>query len=59
VIQMKKQPKKNIYLTVEELRLICRALSDSMNYKPDDRIEQKWNLLLKCTVYKLNIEKLK
>lgn len=37
-----------VELTAEELGLINRALSDSMNYKPDDRRDEKWALLLRC-----------
>ncbi len=31
----------------DEFDLICRALSDSMNYKRNEKFNEKWNLLLK------------
>lgn len=45
-----------IELTSEEMGLITRALSDSMNYKPDDRFSEKWALLLTLTQKKLELE---
>lgn len=39
--------KITVDLTEEELGLTCRALSDSMNYKPGVCKDEKWSLLLK------------
>ena len=47
----------NIDLSYSDLVLICRALSDSMNYKPDHLYSEKWALLLKVKEYQLRFEK--
>ena len=39
--------------TTEEMALLCRALSDSMNYKPNDCFLEKYSLLLVCKRYEL------
>lgn len=44
--EMKKSDVK-ITVSKEELSIICRALSDSMNYKPNVLFSEKWELLLK------------
>lgn len=41
----------------DEFDLICRALSDSMNYKPNDRWNEKWDLLIKLKTIKHLAEK--
>ena len=45
-----------IELTSEELGLINRALSDSMNYEPNDRWSEKWSLLLALKQKQLELE---
>lgn len=45
-----------IELTSEDLGLITRALSDSMNYKPNDRWGEKWSLLLTLKQNQLELE---
>lgn len=52
----KRQNKPNLDLSIEELDLICKALSDSMNYKPEDRISEKWDLLTKCKARQILME---
>ena len=52
----KPQSKKDIELSEEELGLICRALSDSMNHKKEDRFQEKWDLLLKCKAYQVRLK---
>ena len=43
-------------LTSEELDLLTTALSDSMNYNPDDRFNEKWALLLALTRKKMKLK---
>lgn len=42
--------------SVDDLALICRALSDSMNYHPDVRLDEKWSLLLRCKELQVCLE---
>ena len=46
----------NFEFTTNEMSLITRALSDSMNYKPNDRFDEKWALLLRCKREQLELE---
>ena len=51
--------KITIDLTTEEISLITRSLSDSMNYKPEDRLDEKWSLLMRITREEAELEKKK
>ena len=53
---LKKKYHKSITFTPYEKDLLCRSISDSMNYKPDCDYYEKFNLLLKITKYKLDTE---
>ena len=53
----KRSQKFILDISAKELALICRSLSDSMNYNAEDRYKEKWDLLLKCKKYQLNLEK--
>lgn len=46
-------------LTTEEMDLVTRSLSDSMNYKPNDRFDEKYSLLLHCQRKQSELEKKK
>lgn len=48
--------KITLNLTTEEVSLITRSLSDSMNYKPKDRFNEKWSLLMRITREEAELE---
>ena len=48
--------KITLNLTTEEISLITRSLSDSMNYKPKDRFNEKWSLLMRITREEAELE---
>lgn len=51
--------KITLNLTTEEMSIITRSLSDSMNYKPEDRFNEKWSLLMRITREEAELEKKK
>ncbi len=43
----KNEIKGRVIIEDDEFDLICKALSDSMNYKPNEMRDEKWSLLIK------------
>ena len=54
--QLRREKNSCVDFSTEDFALICRSLSDSMNYKSEDRYKEKWDLLLKCKNYQLGSE---
>ena len=53
--KIKEKLQGSITFEPHEIELLCKSISDSMNYKKGYLHAEKFNLLLKCTRYKLDI----